>query len=40
MIPIQATERFKMPPRITVPRSHSYEWYFGRCSCPKCGELL
>jgi rubredoxin len=17
-----------------------YEWYFGQCSCPKCGELL
>jgi transcription elongation factor Elf1 len=29
-----------MRPRISVPRSLIYEWYFGRCSCPKCGELL
>jgi transcription elongation factor Elf1 len=26
--------------RITAPRSHVYEWYFRRCACPKCGELL
>lgn len=29
-----------MRPRISVPRSLIYEWYFARCSCPKCGELL
>ena len=29
-----------MRPRISVPRSLIYEWYFGQCSCPKCGELL
>jgi transcription elongation factor Elf1 len=29
-----------MMPRITAPRSHIYEWYFARCPCPKCGELL
>jgi len=29
-----------MRPRISVPRSHIYECYFGRCSCPKCGESL
>jgi len=29
-----------MPLRISVPKSHIYEWYFGRCSCPKCGESL
>ena len=29
-----------MRPRISVPRSHIYEWYFGQCSCPKCGDLL
>jgi len=32
--------RFNMAPRISVPRSHIYEWYVGQCSCPKCGELL
>jgi len=29
-----------MTPRITAPRSRIYEWYVGKCSCPKCGELL
>jgi hypothetical protein len=29
-----------MPLRISVPKSHIYEWYIGGCSCPKCGELL
>jgi hypothetical protein len=29
-----------MTPHIAVPRSYIYEWYIGRCSCPKCCELL
>jgi hypothetical protein len=31
---------FSMSPSVTAPRSHIYEWYFGRCPCPKCGESL
>jgi len=38
-IPIQAG-RIRMAPHITVPKSHIYEWLIGRCTCPKCGELL
>jgi ribosomal protein L37AE/L43A len=26
--------------RVTVPTSYIHERYFGRPSCPKCGELL
>jgi len=29
-----------MKPRISAPRSRIYAWYFARCCCPKCGELL
>jgi transcription elongation factor Elf1 len=29
-----------MARHITVPRSRIYDWFIGRCPCPKCGELL
>ena len=39
-IPIQNTKVFNMTARVTAPKSHIYELYFGRSSCPKCDELL
>jgi transcription elongation factor Elf1 len=31
---------FNMAAHVTAPKSHIYERFFGRSSCPKCGELL
>jgi transcription elongation factor Elf1 len=36
----QNTKVFSMAAYVTAPKSHIYEWYFGRSPCPKCGELL
>ena len=29
-----------MPIQVTVPARYLHERYFGRPSCPKCGELI
>jgi len=29
-----------MTPHVAIPMSYVHERYFGRPSCPKCGELM